>query len=83
MRRRAPAITRAAGEWRLWGVVVALAAWAGMGAAGCARSLFGKDELRTQYDRFDQARNELPPAYIENEFGRFEPNLRGRLSRGG
>lgn len=68
-------------RWLL-GSAVAAAALA-LFASGCARSLFGTDELRTQYDRFDQARNELPPAYVENEFGRFEPNLRGRLSRGG
>lgn len=46
---------------------------------GCTEPLLSPREMRTQYDRYDAVRNQLAPAYIEDEFGRLTPNLRGRL----
>ncbi|MBL0922723.1 MAG: hypothetical protein IBJ10_11440 [Phycisphaerales bacterium] len=50
-----------------------------LGLAGCAKPLFSPQDQRTQYDRFDAVRNQYEPQYIEDEFGRRRPNLRGRL----
>ena len=61
-------------------------AWAlGAGAAllaiaGCSKPLLGPRDERTPYDRYDNVRGQYAPQYIENEYGRREPNLRGRLS---
>lgn len=49
-------------------------------AAGCSQPLFSPRETRSQYDRYDRVRNEYEPQYIEDEFGRKKPNIRGRLS---
>ena len=47
---------------------------------GCREPLFPKDEPRTQFDRYDLSRNQFEPQFVEDEFGRREPNLRGRLA---
>jgi len=49
------------------------------GLAGCRQPLFSDRYARSQYDRYDRARNQFAPAYTEDEFGRQKPNLRGRL----
>jgi len=49
------------------------------GPAGCAKPLLTDEEERSQYDRFDTLRNQRAQGYIEDEFGRLRPNLRGRL----
>lgn len=59
-------------------VVVLIALSAGMGA--CQRPLFSAKDDRTQYDRYLRSRSEIPPPYIEDEYGRRTPNLRERLS---
>ncbi len=46
---------------------------------GCAKSLLSPREPRSQYSRYDLVRNQYAPQYIEDEFGRRVPNLRGRL----
>lgn len=46
---------------------------------GCQKPLLAPDEERSQYDRFDAVRNQRAAPYIEDEFGRKRPNLRGRL----
>lgn len=48
--------------------------------AGCSAAPFSKKDPRTQYDRYDAVRNQYAPPYIEDEFGRQKPNLRGRLT---
>lgn len=58
--------------------VVTLAA--GLGAlGGCAKPLLSPTEPRSQYSRYDLVRGQHAPQYIEDEFGRRKPNLRGRL----
>lgn len=47
--------------------------------AGCQKPLLAPDEERSQYDRFDAVRNQRATPYLEDEFGRKRPNLRGRL----
>ena len=47
---------------------------------GCSRPLLGPTDERSPFDRYDNVRGRYAPQYIENEYGRREPNLRGRLS---
>lgn len=65
------------------------ALFATLGAAGlvwglgaCGSTLYRSTDIRTQYDRYDRTRNDFAQPYIEDEFGRPEPNLRGRLLLG-
>lgn len=60
------------------GIVVALATV--VSAGGCAQPLLSPTDERTPFDRYDSVRNEYAKQYVENEFGRLKPNLRGRLS---
>ena len=46
---------------------------------GCAKPLLSPREPRSQYSRYDLVRNQYSPQYLEDEFGRRIPNLRGRL----
>lgn len=46
---------------------------------GCADPLLSPNEPRSQYSRYDLVRGQFAPQYIEDEFGRRQPNLRGRL----
>lgn len=57
--------------------VVALAVALSVG--GCNRALFRAQDERTQYDRYDTSRGNYEPMFLEDEFGRRRPNLRGRL----
>lgn len=50
-----------------------------LAAAGCAKPLLSPTEPRSQYSRYDLVRGQFAPQYIEDEFGRRMPNLRGRL----
>ncbi len=47
--------------------------------SGCRPPVFGPNEDRSQFDRFDQARDTRAQTLIEDEFGRKVPNLRKRL----
>jgi len=46
---------------------------------GCAKPLLSPTEERSQFDRYDAVRSRHAPQYIEDEYGRRQPNLRGRL----
>ena len=57
-----------------------LAFWIGLScASGCSKPLLAPTDERTPFDRYDNVRGRYAPQYIENEYGRREPNLRGRL----
>lgn len=56
----------------LGGVVVLL-------LGGCHKPLFSERDQRSQYDRYDKSRDQFAQQYVEDEFGRREPNLWGRL----
>ena len=58
------------------GAVIVLASVMG----GCQKPLFSDRYARTQYDRYDRSRNQFARQYVEDEYGRKEPNLWGRLS---
>ena len=47
--------------------------------AGCQKTALRPDDQRSQYDRYDQARNQRAEPFLEDEFGRRTPNLSGRL----
>jgi len=70
--------SRNAGRLALWGlsaVVLGLC----LAQAGCVKSIYRRGDPRTQFDRYDASRNQFAPDYVEDEYGRLEPNLRGRL----
>ena len=50
-----------------------------LASTGCVKAIFRQGDPRTQYDRYDASRNQFEPDYISDEYGRLEPNLRGRL----
>lgn len=47
----------------------------------CSRPLLSPKDERSQYDRYDRARNQYAQQFKEDEYGRRTPNLRGRLSQ--
>jgi hypothetical protein len=47
--------------------------------AACQKPLLSPDDERSPYDRYDAIRAERAAPYVEDEFGRRKPNLRGRL----
>lgn len=59
-----------------------LAAISGAGClllAACMSTPLERDGERSQYDRHEALRGNYAEAYVEDEFGRMIPNLRGRL----
>ena len=52
---------------------------AGACLAACNKPLFPADQPRTQFERFDQVRNQSTPEYIDDEFGRRRPNVQARI----
>ncbi len=48
---------------------------------GCRKGVFTSTEDRSQFDRFDTSRDERAEPFLEDEYGRKVPNLRGRLIR--
>lgn len=51
----------------------------GVWLSGCHQSPINARDPRSQYSRYDLVRGQYPPQYLEDEFGRRIPNLRGRL----
>lgn len=49
------------------------------GAGGCGKPLLSAEEQRSQFDRYDDIRNQYAPQYITDEYGQRTPNLRARL----
>lgn len=49
------------------------------GLGGCKRSALRADDERSQFTRYDRTRNADASPFIEDEYGRRTPNLRGRL----
>lgn len=48
-------------------------------ASGCRQSPITENDERSPFDRYDLIRDEYAPAYLQDEYGRKRPNLRGRL----
>lgn len=47
--------------------------------SGCTKTVLRPDDVRSPYDRYERVRAERADPYLEDEFGRRTPNLRGRL----
>jgi|GEM_PF-914742 len=60
----------------LWAVFLGLCA---ASLPACHQSPINARDPRSQYSRYDLVRGQYPPQYLEDEFGRRIPNLRGRL----
>jgi hypothetical protein len=66
---------------RLITPALALAAGASLlSTAGCSEPLLSPAEQRSPFDRYDAVRQQSAPQYVEDEYGRRQPNLRGRLA---
>lgn len=48
-------------------------------ATGCQKTALRPDDVRSPYDRYERSRAERAEPYLEDEYGRRTPNLRGRL----
>lgn len=48
-------------------------------SVGCQKTVLRPDDVRSPYDRYERVRAERAEPYLEDEFGRRTPNLRGRL----
>ena len=59
--------------------LAALVSGSALTMTGCNKTPLRKDDQRSQFDRYDATRNERAPAYVQDAFGRRQPNLRGRL----
>lgn len=46
---------------------------------GCQKTALRPDDVRSPYDRYERVRAERAEPYLEDEYGRRTPNLRGRL----
>lgn len=51
----------------------------GLFVSGCRQSPITENDERSPFDRYDLIRDEFAPAYLQDEYGRKRPNLRGRL----
>ena len=50
-----------------------------MSASGCQDSPITENDERSPFDRYDLIRDEYATPYVQDEYGRKRPNLRGRL----
>jgi hypothetical protein len=62
------------------GALSAAAFWACLASAGCSDPLLSPKDERSPFDRYDAVRNQHAPQFIEDKFGRRQPNLAGRLA---
>ncbi|RMH30785.1 MAG: hypothetical protein D6692_01205 [Planctomycetota bacterium] len=47
----------------------------------CQKTVLRPDDVRSPYDRYERSRAERAEPYLQDEYGRRTPNLRGRLLR--
>ncbi len=67
---------RTTGRTIAWTVAGLAAAFA---LAGCRQSPITENDVRSPFDRYDLIRDEFAMPYLQDEYGRKRPNLRGRL----
>lgn len=60
-------------------LLVALGVPLVLAGGGCQKTALRPDDMRSQFDRYDQARSQRAQPFLEDEFGRRTPNLTGRL----
>ena len=56
-----------------------IALMAGLAASGCRQGPITENDERSPFDRYDLIRDEFALPYLQDEYGRKRPNLRGRL----
>lgn len=65
---------------RTWTLALpAILAGAMLAVGGCGGPMNRPKDPRSQFERVDALRDRSQPAEIEDEYGRFRPNLSGRL----
>ncbi len=50
-----------------------------MSMMACQKTVLRPDDVRSPYDRYERSRAERAEPYLQDEYGRRTPNLRGRL----
>lgn len=50
------------------------------GLGGCSKPLLAPTDVRSPFDRYDAVRSQYAQQYVEDKFGRRQPNLRARLA---
>lgn len=60
-------------------LLAAVAALAMLSAVGCSEPLLAAKDERSPFDRYDTIRGSYATQYVEDKFGRRQPNLRARL----
>ncbi len=76
--KRSPSITSlmtSQTPMMLGGVLLVVA----LSSGGCQKTALRPNETRSQFERYDQARNQHAQPFLEDEFGRRTPNLSERL----
>ena len=69
--------TKTAGAYGYFaGAAILLACAAG----GCSRPLLAPTDERSPFDRYDAVRGNYAPQYVEDKFGKRQPNLKARLT---
>jgi hypothetical protein len=58
----------------------AAACLVGAMVGGCSQPLLSPKDSRTPFDRYDAVRQQYASQYVEDKFGRRQPNLRARLA---
>lgn len=64
----------------LWVVALAALGASAIAMQGCTKAPLAPTEERSPFDRYDAVRGNFAPQYVEDKFGRRQPNLQGRLS---
>lgn len=65
--------------WASRGALVVATLLGSTFSGGCKKALFGPDEARSQFDRYDAVRDKRAEPYVFDEFGQRRPNIRSRL----
>lgn len=60
-------------------MLVTVGALGCLAGSGCTKTALRPDDVRSPYDRYERVRAERAEPFLEDEFGRRTPNLRGRL----
>ena len=71
--------TRAKGHQAAVGIGLVCLAGLLWAMGGCQKTALRPKDTRSQFDQYDQARNQRAQPFLEDEFGRRTPNLSQRL----
>lgn len=48
--------------------------------SGCSQPMLAPTDVRSPFDRYDAVRSQHAQQYVEDKYGRRQPNLRARLA---